>query len=202
MASAAATMAGKAKRLRAGIRRRRQRWELVGSLPKYGVGAEVGSWKGDFSAQLLRRAQPRRLYLIDPWEYREDPQYAHAMFGDRTPGGQQRMDTIHEGVCRRFESEIAAGRVVVARARSTDAAAGLESLDWVYIDGDHTYDGVRDDLDAFYPLVKPGGVIAGDDYGMVGWWEDGVKRAVDEFVAARGCELTVIGHQFLFTRLE
>jgi Methyltransferase domain len=200
MASAAATVARKAKRVKAGIRRRKQRWDLVGSLPRHGVGAEVGTWKGDFSAQLLRRAEPRRLYLVDPWEYRDDPQYEHAMFGDRTPGGQQRMDAIHAGVCDRFGREIGAGRVVVARARSTDAAATLEPLDWVYIDGDHTYAGVRDDLEAFYPLIKPGGVFAGDDYGMVGWWEDGVKRAVDEFVAAHGCALTVTGNQFRFTK--
>jgi hypothetical protein len=43
-------------------------------------------------------------------------------------------------------------------------------------------------------------VIAGDDYGLVGWWEDGVTRAVDEFVASKGLTLTVLGNQFLFTK--
>ncbi len=200
MAGAAATIGRTSRRLRAGIKRRRQRWELVARLPKHGVGAEVGTWKGDFSAHLLRRARPRRLYLIDPWEYREDPRYAHAMFGDRTPGGQQKMDAIHDAVVRRFGSQIESGTVVVTRARSTEAARNLEQLDWVYIDGDHTYEGVRGDLEAYYALVKPGGLVAGDDYGMVGWWEDGVKRAVDEFVAAHGCELTVMGHQFVFAK--
>jgi hypothetical protein len=198
--SAVSTLAGKAKRLRAGLRRRAQRRALVAMLPRGGVGAEVGAWKGDFSAQLLRRTRPQRLYLVDPWEYRDDPEYAHAMFGDRTPGGQQKMDAIHDAVCARFAREIAAGKVVVKRARSTEAAAGLDSLDWAYIDGDHTYPAVRQDLEAYYPLIRPGGVLAGDDYGMVGWWEDGVRRAVDEFAATHGCELTVMGHQFAFTK--
>ena len=200
MGTGGSTLAGRAKRLRAGITRRRQRWELVSKLPKRGVGAEVGTWKGDFSANLLRRTRPERLYLIDPWEYRDDPAYANAMFGDRTPGGQQKMDAIHDAVRHRFEAEIAAGRVIVKRSRSTEAAAGLEPLDWVYIDGDHTYPAVRGDLEAFYPLVRPGGVLAGDDYGMVGWWDDGVKKAVDEFATAHDCRLTVLGHQFLFAK--
>jgi len=200
MGSGRSTLAGRAKRLRAGIRRRRQRRALVAMLPKHGVGAEVGTWKGDFSARLLRRTRPQRLYLIDPWEYRDDPAYAQAMFGDRTPGGQQKMDAIHDAVCRRFAREIADGRVIVTRARSTDATAGLEVLDWAYIDGDHTYPAVLADLDAYFPLVKPGGVLAGDDYGMVGWWEDGVRRAVDEFAATHDCALTVMGHQFAFTK--
>lgn len=196
----AARLRGRIRRLRAGAIRRGQRRRLVASLPKHGVGAEVGTWKGDFAAQLLRRTRPRRLYLIDPWEYREDPAYAKAMFGDRTPGGQQRMDSIHDAVCSRFARQIAAGTVLVRRQRSTDGASGLEELDWVYIDGDHTYAAVRADLDAFYPLVRAGGAVAGDDYGMVGWWEDGVRRAVDEFAAAEGCELKVMGNQFLITK--
>ncbi len=197
---ALARIRGEVRRLSAGALRRRQRWTVVSALPKNGVGAEVGTWKGDFAAQLLRRTRPLRMYLIDPWEYRDDPGYERAMFGDRTPGGQAKMDAIHDAVLSRFRREIDAGTVIVRRSRSVEAADGLEPLDWAYIDGDHTYEAVRADLEAYYPLVKPGGVLAGDDYGMVGWWEDGVRRAVDEFAAAHGCPLTVLGNQFSITK--
>ncbi|HEX3510380.1 MAG TPA: class I SAM-dependent methyltransferase [Solirubrobacteraceae bacterium] len=196
MASRLSQLKGEFQRVRLGVKRRWQRRTLVASLPRGGVGAEVGAWKGDFTAQLLRRTKPARLYLVDPWEYRDDPGYEHAMFGDRTPGGQEKMDAIHDAVCRRFERQIGSGRVVVRRARSTDAAAELEPLDWAYIDGDHTYEAVREDLAAYFPLVKAGGVLAGDDYGMVGWWDDGVRRAVEEFAATNDCELDVLGNQF------
>jgi hypothetical protein len=180
--------------------RRAQRSLVVAKLPKRGIGAEVGTWKGDFAAALLRRTKPQRLHLVDPWEYRPDPSYKNAMYGDRAPGGQPRMDAIHGAVCQRFSPHIEAGRVVVHRARSVDAARDLEALDWVYIDGDHTYDAVNEDLEAFYALLKPGGVIAGDDYGMVGWWDDGVKRAVDDFAGRTSCELTVLGNQFFIVK--
>jgi hypothetical protein len=173
---------------------------VLSRLPPGGAGAEIGTWEGDFSAQLLKRAKPRRLYLIDPWEHRTESPYERAFFGDRTPGGQAKMDAIHDSVRRRFGGPIASGRVIVLRARSAEAADQVEPLDWVYIDGDHTYEAVKADLERFYERLKPSGVMAGDDYGMVGWWEDGVTRAVDEFVASRGITPTFFGNQFLLAR--
>lgn len=72
--------------------------------------------------------------------------------------------------------------VRIHRMASTDAAELFmdETFDFVYIDADHTYDAVKADLSAWWPKVRPGGVLAGDDYGFAGWWEDGVTRAVSE----------------------
>ena len=53
-----------------------------------------------------------------------------------------------------------------------------------------------------YRIVKPGGLIAGDDYGDAGWWENGVTKAVDEFAASGRCDApTILGSQFLFTKI-
>ena len=188
------------ERVKGAVSRRLHRRQLVSRLPRGGVGAEIGTWEGDFSAALLKRAKPKRLYLIDPWEHRSEATYEQAFFGDRVPGGQAKMDAIHDGVLRRFGAEIASGRVRVLRCRSTDPLEGLDTLDWVYIDGDHTFDAVKADLERFYELLVPGGVVAGDDYGMAGWWDDGVTRAVDGFVAERGITPTILGNQFLFTK--
>jgi hypothetical protein len=50
------------------------------------------------------------------------------------------------------------------------------SLDFVYLDGNHTYDFVKQDLNAWYNKVKVGGILAGHDYPL-----KSVKQAVDEF---------------------
>jgi hypothetical protein len=175
------------------------RASLIARLPKGGVGAEVGSWRGDFAAQLLAGAEPRTLYLIDPWAYRGQAGYEQAMYGDAVAKGQESMDAIHDSVLERFREQTDAGRVSVWRKRSGDAARELaaQSFDWIYIDGDHTYDAVKADLEAFLPLVRSGGILAGDDYGDAGWWGDGVTRAVDELATSIG-RPTVIGKQFLF----
>jgi hypothetical protein len=179
----------KALRVNAGVKRRYQRWSVISKLAKHGVGAEIGVWEGDYSAKLLMLARPTRLHLIDAW---------HAF--TESQADQLTRDSMYEGVCRRFADMTASGRVVIHRALSTEVLDELEPLDWVYLDGSHTYEGVRADLESYYALVKPGGVIAGDDYAVGGFWEDGVIRAVDEFVRSHGLELTVMGQQFFFTK--
>jgi SAM-dependent methyltransferase len=190
--------------------RRQMRWrqrtldrrQLLRLLPKGGRCAEVGTWRGDFAARILRASSPSELYLIDPWEYRSEEKYQGALYGGDATAGQQKLDSIHERVLDRFRAEIDSGRVIVRRERSTDACGSFsdDSLDWVYIDADHSYEGVMRDLEAYYRVVRPGGFLAGDDYGREDrWFEQGVTRAVDEF-ADRCAELTVIGTQFLLRK--
>jgi len=175
----------------------RREW-LLNMLPKGSVGAEIGVWQGDFSAAILRIVKPTKLHLIDPWrraEDADDPE--HRRLYARS---QAEMDAVHGGVVKRFRTQIDAGVVVVHRARSVDAAVSLvdASLDWVYIDGDHSYEAVRSDLDLYSRKVRPGGFVAADDYAAGGLFGGAVKRAVDEAVAARALEPVVQrGRQFL-----
>jgi hypothetical protein len=189
-------------RVRAGIRRRAQRYRFLARLPRGAVGAEVGTWRGDFAATLLRWTRPARLFLVDPWRHSVDDGYEHAMYGGRAGGGQEEMDRVYEGVLDRFEDEIRGGRIVVLREPSVEAANGWDDewLDWVYLDGDHTYAAVRADLQAYWRVLKRRGIMGGDDYGVPGWWDDGVTRAVNEFADAHRLDLTVVGSQFLFKK--
>ena len=69
---------------------------------------------------------------------------------------------------------------------SNDALDQLkgQEFDFVYIDGLHTYDGVKTDITNYLPLVKKGGVIGGHDYTDNTEYKhlDGVKKAVDEML--------------------
>lgn len=164
---------------------------LLRMLPRGSVGAEIGVWKGDFSAILLSTLRPQRLHLIDPWLVQSNETYQDAWYGNALPGGQAAMDAMHQGVRIRFRRAIKHGRVVVHRCASTEIASTFpdSSFDWVYIDGDHTYEAVRADLAAYSPKVKPGGIICGDDYHRRGWWGDAVIRAVNDFANEVGAEL-------------
>jgi hypothetical protein len=158
--------------------RERRRTLLLESMPRHGVCAEIGVWKGDFSERILRVTQPRELHLVDPWRYDAGSDQWH---GTGSAGSQDRMDVIHDEVRRRFDGD---PRVVIHRADSSACRELFadQSLDWVYVDGDHLYDAVLFDLWSLAPKVKPGGFMAGDDF----LWgdEDGypVLRAVAEFV--------------------
>jgi methyltransferase family protein len=185
-------------------RHRQERARLLRRLPKHSVGVEIGVWAGDLSAAILRVVRPTRLHLLDPWAFAPDAGYAQAWYGGARASGQAEMDEVHERVLQRFETEIADGVVVVHRSASADAAARFEdaSLDWVYVDGNHLYDYVWADLELFAPKVKPGGLLAGDDYGAAGWWDDGVRRAVDHFLVTKAgaYEPVFLRDQFLLRR--
>ena len=157
---------------------------LLDQLGQGSVGMEIGVHKGAFTRRILKRVQPRLLYLVDPWKYETSGIYRHSWYGGWMGGSQARMDRRCQGVQERFARNIAVGSVKVLRAYSGDALASLPDnhLNWVYIDGNHLYEYVMADLRQALRCVRPGGLITGDDYGEGGWWQGGVKRAVDELV--------------------
>jgi predicted O-methyltransferase YrrM len=87
--------------------------------------------------------------------------------------------------------KFAKDRAYVHRMRSTDAAKldGHVAYDFVFIDADHSYEGCKADIEAWWPLVKKGGWICGHDYANPGFPEFGVKQAVDEFVKRNKLDL-------------
>jgi hypothetical protein len=152
---------------------------VVRHLPRGGTGVEIGVWRGDFSQRLLRGAHPQLLHLVDPWTFAAS--YPQAWYGGAHAYNQADMDAICRAVTRRFADR---PEVRIHRQTSLEAADSFaaSSLDWVYVDGDHTFAAVLADLRGYFPLVRVGGVLAGDDFGVQGWWQDGVTRAVHAFV--------------------
>jgi len=162
---------------------------ILRRMPPHGVVAEIGVDLGDFSEQILALNRPRELHLIDPWtvESGEYRQRVAAIAGAAVESPRTLATVARYGVVRdRFASDIAGGLVVLHRANSE--VAGLEFpdqfFDWVYIDGNHSYEFVRQDLELYYRKLKPGGYIVCDDYHHAGFWDDGVTRAVDEFMTS------------------
>ena len=179
------------------------RESILSRIPRHSVGAELGVYRGDFSEQILARA-PRRLHLVDPWKFEPHPAYTASWYGGSVGESQVRMDIIHESVIDRFRSEIRSGIVEVHRNSSAGSCSQFPDnyFDWIYIDGNHQYEFVKQDLDMYQPKIKPSGLVAGDDYGVPGWWQDGVTKAVDEAIASGRFEKVVIEHnQFLLRKL-
>lgn len=130
------------------------RLELVASIqPETGV--EIGVLEGDFSAELLTIPTLRRLNLVDPWKH-FDGDY------ERDPANvdQAGQDQRFERVCARFDSD---PRVVIVRLTSLgyvnfirDFSSELPSktVDFAYIDANHTFDAVCNDLLAWSDLAN------------------------------------------------
>lgn len=180
--------------------RGRPREVVLRRLPREGVGAEIGVWKGHFSARLLQATNPRELHLIDPWAFQ--PDCPDRMYGGSHAHGQEDMDAIFAQVRDGVGTHPA---VTIHRGTSATVLGTFDAayFDWIYIDGDHSYTAVLEDLELAFRTVRPGGMIAGDDYR---WGPDEgcpVRRAVRDFLRRKGLKrrrLKVIGTQFLIQR--
>lgn len=178
---------------------------LLDMLPKKSIGAEIGVHLGDFSQAIIDSIYPKELHLIDPWEHQTSNIYKTAWYGGSAKGGQTEMDQRYFRVLNRFDENIRAEQVRVHRGYSTDILLGFpdEYFDWIYIDGNHLYEYVKDDLMLSLRKVKLGGYITGDDYVDGGWWAGGVKHAVDEFKNNRAVKLIELrNRQFIFRKKE
>lgn len=135
------------------------------------VAVEVGTDRGVFAAEFLEKWNGEMLFLVDPWKPYED------MPWDRT--GDLFLAVAALAKFHR--------RVRFVRAESAEAAKYLTTyargVDLVYLDGAHDYENVKLDIAAWWPLVRPGGILAGDDYDTQE--HEGVIQAVLEFAAEK-----------------
>jgi hypothetical protein len=178
-----------------------EREQLVEFLPKGAVAAEIGVAQGDFAAVMLAKCAPTKLHLIDPWRGYEiggdDGARARFLAAVEERGGGAPPPALHtsaeddqkfQAVQDRFKGD---ARVQFHRAYSYRAAAALpdKHFDFVYLDGDHTYEYVLRDLFDYAAKIKDDGLILGHDY-----FEDAfaakenyaVISAVNAFLARSG----------------
>lgn len=143
-----------------------------------GIGVEVGVRRGTYSHLLLWNWKGEKLVSIDPWL--EDARDAYV---DKSNVSQSTHERLYEDTKKRLAPF--GPRSEIWRLTSVQAAERLEdrSVDFVYIDARHDYDSVLEDLRAWFPKVRAGGILAGHDYvtGRFPQGDFGVRQAVDEF---------------------
>jgi hypothetical protein len=146
--------------------RRKDIYELFAELG-FTYGAEVGVKQGHNARELFRKVPNLKLLLVDPWvKYRGN--------------SNERMERIYQGCLRLLRNR----NVVYMRKSSIEAAKEIPdlSLDFVYIDGMHNFDGIMTDLIHWSPKVKKDGIISGHDY--MHWSYLGIIKAVDAYTYA------------------
>lgn len=140
-----------------------------------GEGVEVGVQAGIFSAHILANWPGRKLYSIDPWvaqmDYRDAANVSNTAHEERYGFTKERLLQFGD------RSEIIRGHSVEEAQKFAN-----NSLDFVYIDARHAYEHVLEDVQAWLPKVRLGGLLSGHDYvDRIEVNNDfGVKRAVDE----------------------
>lgn len=177
-----------------GSKREARRLQLLQKMPKGGIAAEIGVWEGKFSEKILEVTAPTALHLIDPWLYQ--PEFNNTGFGRKK--NETRMDEMFHEVSAKFAGD---ARVNLHRATSQVALGAFADghFDWVYIDGNHNEPFVGDDLELSRRKVKPGGIIAGDDFNWQSAIGAPVKTAVQALLLSLGDKATfrLMGNQYM-----
>jgi hypothetical protein len=140
------------------------------------AGVEVGVGFGGHAEALLEQTDISELLGVDPYEHREN-------YDDPMNLSSPDFENLFWYVIGRLSRF--GPRYNHLRGSSAQAAAVLNvELDFVYLDADHSYEGVQQDLALWYPKIRPGGIIGGHDYGQADY--PGVTRAVNECFAPLG----------------
>ena len=135
------------------------------------IGVEIGVAFGGHSESLLQHTSVEKLYGVDPYLHMEG-------YEDPMNLPQEEFDALYNYIQQRFT--VFGERYQHIRQLSRIAINEIVGeVDFVYIDADHSYKGVWDDLCIWYPKVKIGGIIGGHDYEHPAF--PGVKQAIDEF---------------------
>ena len=168
---------------------------LLHDLPKNSVCAEIGVFNGSFSKDILRISKPAKLHLIDCWEHQDEKLY-HCGHNKTN----KVFKRVYNQVCQTFEPLIQTKQVQIHKEMSINAAKNFSDgyFDWIYVDGNHSYESVKADLLAYEPKVKAGGTIWGHDYANHSLAIDhhyGVIRAVNEFCEERGWNIISLTYQ-------
>jgi glycosyltransferase involved in cell wall biosynthesis len=152
-------------------------WPILKKM-KLKVGAEIGVAFGGHSERMLSKAKVK-LYCVDPYRHIEG-------YIDDMNMSNAKFDRLYKFTKKRLS--VFGDKCIMVRKDSIKAVGTIkEILDFVYIDGDHSKDGVQQDIRAWFPKVRDGGIIAGHDYGHANF--PGVKQVVDGYFSRFGWEI-------------
>lgn len=167
--------------------------EMVNKFPSGSHFVEVGSWKGKSAAfmavEIINSGKQIKFDCIDLWS-------------DEPYSGYSGQDVFGDEFYSVFLKNIEPVSHIVNPIRKDSSSAAADypdkSIDFVFIDADHTYEGVKKDLIAWLPKVKSGGMFSGHDYG----WTEHIRQAVSEVLGEGnysdpwGCGCFLVGIEY------
>ena len=167
---------------------------VCNDLGLVGNAAELGVDRGDFARRNLNTWNGRRYYMIDAWGHRANDTNARGQVSkDRNAESEDDWDNIYRAAQHNVAPWLKTGRAILLRRFAEAAAAEFADgfFDWIYVDAGHTYEHVSRDVRTWWPKLRRGGMLSGDDFAdsldtfpTVGYHKGhhwGVKSAVANF---------------------
>lgn len=152
---------------------------IYNSLKDMDIFVEIGTWTGAsslFFAEMIKDGNKKiDFYTIDTFKgslgHQKNPKYKN--FFLKSDGLYKYFLLVREPL--KDYIKVIKGD---SQIKKTSALFKDESITAIFIDGDHSHEGIKRDLGNWYPKIKKGGIISGHDYI---WGGEGVKPIVDIF---------------------
>jgi len=137
------------------------------------IGVEIGIFRGVNAHAILSFLPIKMFYLIDP--YLEYDEYVESWIPDHSQSDFNNDYVMAKKRLRKFKDKI-----TFIKMKSEEAITQIpDGLDFIYVDGNHKYEYVKQDLELYWPKLREGGVLGGDNFEVE---FQGIPRAVLEFV--------------------
>ncbi len=161
----------------------------------YSVGCEIGVFTGGHAEYMLAHSNLQTLYCVDPYA----PMQA---LSNVTEGLEQHYwkacwDIMYHYVVNRLSRFGDRAQILRLQADQVAKMIADDSLDFVFIDGDHSYHAVLADCSNYYAKVRSGGIVSGDDYNLV---ETG--QAIRDFFGKKNLTINIYPGQQRFWWVE
>lgn len=167
----------------------RNEWLIT--LPKNMVWCELGVFIGDYSKLIFDITKPSKLYLVDL--------FPNKMISGDKDGKNMKEENLEISYIKLKEHFKNHHNVYIIKDKTFNFLSKIENnyLDIVYIDADHSFEGVYNDLIYSYNKVKIGGFICGHDYSKQQF--KGVFDAVNKFCDEKNLNISFLTDDLLPT---
>jgi SAM-dependent methyltransferase len=150
--------------------------DLINDLPSDLIMAEIGCYAGESMEMFQSSGKIKKYYAIDIWDVPNA--YRNEVLN---PIKKENSKLVYENIGKAeklFNKKIKKyNNIIKLKMDFKTALKKLEPLDFIYIDAEHTYNALMNDISYAKKIIKNGGIIAGHDYSK-GF--DGIVKAVNE----------------------
>ena len=157
---------------------------------------EIGTYKGDNAVSLIKELNIEELYLIDPYITETS---------ESSGVNSKNISNAEKEAHNKIKNNKNLNVIWIKKSSSDCLKEIPDNIDYIYVDGNHTYEQVKADLENYYKKLKIGGIIAGHDFDNGGTNEKihkGVILAVIEFIIKKNPRFIISSSEWIIIKTK
>lgn len=135
-------------------------YNIAHMLPRKSIVVEIGSWQGKSTYCIAKGLSAGKVYAIDPFNADAGFDVGSEQEYQRKKGDKDLLQSF----CENMEQLKVLDKIIIKKGYSHEFAEDFDSIDFLFIDGDHSIKGCTTDFNLYSPKISKGGFVAFHDY--------------------------------------